>query len=410
MAQTDEKMRTDGPSSPAVQYVETILVTLDHIEQNLPLIIQSAEQTAGLLMAGGDLYAAPEGLVRDVEWPPEFGFPAEACGRAGGMMMIRTPQSTSALGDQDVVLAGTLNLRPDEQGRQLRAMRDAGALVILFGSAQSPVKNEADILISTGLSAGTASVVTGNSWAEPICPAGPVGNIAGLWVFTGELVAACTRQGKMPSMYQSIFVPGNQDRNARYSPYAFHEDMTIAPVPPEQAGRTYLAEIRRCFQGLREHQIPAFQIGGRKIADAVKTGYKAWGAVLGHHLPYQFGMPGDPEILDSSIRTAGVNTILKTIGPKDALVYVGYYDFPEEDWQPLREIGVPSIWITGGRESRPVTSQPWEIHVDPYWTYGDACVEIVGYDVKILPPSGVIQTAALWMIIGEIAGALSGET
>ena len=86
------------------------------------------------------------------------------------------------------------------------------------------------------------------------------------------------------------------------------------------------------------------------------------------------------------------------------------YEFPrvlEEDWQPLREMGVPSVWITGGRESRPLAPQPGEIHVDPYWTYGDACVEIPGYDVKILPPSGVIQTAALWMIIGEIAGALS---
>ena len=34
-------------------------------------------------------------------------------------------------------------------------------------------------------------------------------------------------------------------------------------------------------------------------------------------------------------------------------------------------------------------------------------MEVLGYDIKILPPSGVIQTAALWMITGEIAAVQS---
>ena len=106
--------------------------------------------------------------------------------------------------------------------------------------------------------------------------------------------------------------------------------------------------------------------------------------------------------------------ILESLGPDDGVVFVGYFDFPgrlsePSYWEPLRAVGVPSIWITGGRETRPVTPQAGEIHVDPYWTYGDAAVEIPGYDIMILPPSGVVQTAALWMIIGEIAGALSEE-
>lgn len=390
-------MSADAGPSPAVQYAETVLVTLDHMEKNLTVMVRSAEQVADRLVAGGRLYAAAD----------EGGFVSEACGRAGGMMMIRSVPAPSEIRDGDVVLVGTLNLKPDAQREQLRALRKAGAFVLLFGSAHSPLRDEADLLIGTGLSRGAAPVVTAGSQTEAICPAGPVGNMTALWVFTGELVAACTRRGKMPTMYQSVFVPGSRDRNARYSSYAFHEDRTIEPVPPGRVGRTYLAEIRRCFRALREHQIPSFREGGQKVADVLKAGHKAWGVVLGHCLPYQFGLPGDPKVLDASIATKSVGEIQKAIGPKDALVYVGYYDFPEEEWQSLRSMGVPSIWITGGRETKPVTPQPWEIHVDPYWTYGDACVEIPGYEVKILPPSGVIQTAALWMITGEIARALS---
>jgi len=337
----------DGESSPAAQYVETILTALDHIEQNLPLITQGAERAAKHLVAGGHLYAAED----------EGGFISEASGRAGGMMTIRSAPAPSEMGGQDVVLVGTLDLKPNEQQEQLRAMREAGALVILFGSAQSPVRNEADLLIGNGLSAGTVPVVAIRGRTEPICPAGPVGEIAALWVFTGELVAACTREGKMPTMYQSIFVPGSRDRNARYESHAFHEDMEIKAIPPGQAGRAYLAEIRRCLQGLCEYQIPSFQAGGRKMADVINAGHRAWVVVLGHQQPSQFGLPGDPGILDSSIATKSLDRILETIGPKDALVYVGYYDFPrvlEEDWQPLREIGVPSVWITGGRETRPL--------------------------------------------------------
>lgn len=396
-------IRGDGKdASPSARYVDAILGALDHIEGNLASITESAEQAAARLVAGGHLYAAG-GRAH------EAGFASEACGRAGGMMMIQyAPRDPSTMKEGDVLLVGTVNLDPDEQREHLRAAREAGALVILFGSSESP-SDDVDALIANGLPAGPAPVVTIDGRAEAICPAGPVANIAALWVFTGELIAACTRQGKMPTMWQSIFVPGSGDRNPRYQPHAFHEEIAVEPVPPEKLGRAYLAEIRRCFRGIRDHQIPALQEGGRKIAEVIRSGHTAWLVVVGHHLPSQLGMPGDPKVMDRSLATQGLSKILETVGPNDALAYVGYYDFPNmvgTDWQPLREMGVPSVLITGGRETKPLTPLPGEIHVDPYWTYGDACVEVPGYDVKILPPSGVMQTAALWMIVGEVANAM----
>jgi hypothetical protein len=218
----------------------------------------------------------------------------------------------------------------------------------------------------------------------------------------------------MLAMYQSGWIPGGLDWYDRYRGDTFHQDLTVDPVPPGQLGAAYLAEIRRCLQEIREHQVPSFQAGGRKMAEIIHAGHKVWVVVEGHHLHSQFGLPGDPEVLDASLARTHLppDSIVPAIGLSDGLVFVGYYDFPRQfaedlHWQPLREIGVPSVWITGGRETTPVPPRPGEIHIDPHWTYGDACVGVPGYPIKILPPSGVVQTAALWMIIGEIAEALS---
>ena len=154
------------------------------------------------------------------------------------------------------------------------------------------------------------------------------------------------------------------------------------------------------------------------MAGVIKAGHKSWVLVLGHNLPYQLGLSGDPGLLDASLFFKLLNLppaempdqILATIGPVDGLVYVGGYAFPDFGWdERLYNMGVPFVLVTGGRETNPVTPGPEEIHIDPYWEHGDACVEIPGYDIKILPPSGVIQTAALWMISGEIAGHMASD-
>ena len=36
---------------------------------------------------------------------------------------------------------------------------------------------------------------------------------------------------------------------------------------------------------------------------------------------------------------------------------------------------------------------------------GDAVVEVPGYDVRVIPTSGVLQTAIYWAIAGGMAGA-----
>ena len=59
--------------------------------------------------------------------------------------------------------------------------------------------------------------------------------------------------------------------------------------------------------------------------------------------------------------------------------------------------------MTGGREAQTISAMPGEIHIDAHWRYGDACLTIPGYDVRIVPESGVVMTATLWMLTAAAA-------
>ena len=161
------KTRTDAGVSPAVQYVDAIFGAVDHIEENLPLITEAAEQAADDLVAGGRLYAVGDYGT---------GFSAEAVYRVGGMMM------TKALGlgiggdaeQHDVVLIGVLGMTA-QYATPLQTLHDAGVLNILFGSDESPYREKnLGIWINNGFSLGAGPVVTVKGQAETICPAGPV--------------------------------------------------------------------------------------------------------------------------------------------------------------------------------------------------------------------------------------------
>jgi hypothetical protein len=41
------------------------------------------------------------------------------------------------------------------------------------------------------------------------------------------------------------------------------------------------------------------------------------------------------------------------------------------------------------------------LYLDPGWPLTDGCVRVPGYDVPILPASGVIQAAIYWTIAAE---------
>ncbi len=384
-----EPRETGGPG-PALQYVQAVLAVLDRLEGNLGSTGHLASEAASRLVNGGRLHAVDDGGA----------FVAEVAGRSGGMMMLSALEASTAVKEGDVVIAGTSDLEPDAQAQQLRRLAAAGAMIVLVGSSESPLRNLVSAFIDNGLPKGTAPLV--RLRGRQICPGSTVANIAAAWVFIGELVAACTRLGKMPTMYLSVYIPASKAWNACYIGQPFHDDRTIMPLASGSLGEVYLSSIRRCCLGLRNTQLPSFAEAGRMAADARAAGHTAWYCWNGHHLGGQLGLPGDPDLL-----RPGVPADL-ALAAEDVFVWLGYYDLPEPELAMVERARCQSIWICGARSVNPVPLVPGRVVIDPYWGFGDASVAIPGYDVRILPPSGVIQTACLWMLVAEMASSFGG--
>jgi hypothetical protein len=131
------------------------------------------------------------------------------------------------------------------------------------------------------------------------------------------------------------------------------------------------------------------------------AGNVVWYHFNGHHLRDQIGLPGDPGLLTMGDRDEPAAVC------DDVFLWVGYYDRPVEQLEFVEGAACRAIWICGARPVDPIPLAEGRVVIDPYWSFGDAAVAIPGYEIRILPPSGVIQTACLWMVVGEMAQALA---
>jgi uncharacterized phosphosugar-binding protein len=50
-----------------------------------------------------------------------------------------------------------------------------------------------------------------------------------------------------------------------------------------------------------------------------------------------------------------------------------------------------------------------ELFIDQHWKHGDAVVEVPGYDIPILPTSGVLTETILRMVESEIVRIATGK-
>ena len=49
-----------------------------------------------------------------------------------------------------------------------------------------------------------------------------------------------------------------------------------------------------------------------------------------------------------------------------------------------------------------------DVLIDAQWEYGDGAVPVPGYDTKILPSSGVLQTVIFWSVAAKGESILLG--
>lgn len=390
-------------------YFSWIQTNLDALEKNLPVITEAADAAAEKYVTGEwDFFASGD-----------FGVVGEAVGRSGGIMSFRWGSPISQYikpGAKQIVL---LALREDHYEVYLKQTReklsDSSSFVILMGPAS---------LLERARKDGFPHAATIDNQAAPgeglfsafggsrAVSTSPVANLAALWTWTGEFVAACTRRGKMPALYQSFGVPGAKDRAEKLKGVRF-EEQAPAPIKPGVLGKAYLNAARSDLGTFYKAERENLEKASRLAFETARQGRKVYAFLHGHAIVMdQLTYPS----------SAGVFTQLNpnnwfaqnpkfTLGQGDFVLCVGYasrfYDGDFKAWDDsARKAGATLVWSFTDYQAGEVQAvrDAGELWINQYWAYGDAVVEIPGYELKAFPTSGLIAMAVLRLIEAGVFG------
>ena len=373
------------------QYLRAIEARLAGLGAQLPTIAAAAAVAAERACAGGRVWALSD----------EEGFVGEYQHRAAGLMMMSplpgngAPPLDEAVGAGDAVLTATQHHAPERQGELLQALAERGVHVTLVAAADSPLRARATAFIDNGLPSGTAPLLQHDGAA--ICPAASTVNIAAGWLWALELANACHLRGKAPVFLVSGGLAAGGDRNRQLDGKPFHDpgEYHVVPAPAGQRGTELLAEWLRCLTSIRATEMEKLAEIGALAAATRAAGHTVWCDSIGHSLPAQRGIEGDPGLFRLQFPEQGEEP---DFAAGDCYLFNGYYGFPAEQLAAARAAGVRSAWIMGGREIEVIYPHPGEIHVNGYWRYGDASLHLPGYDYRVIPPSGVVTNTMLWLL------------
>ena len=381
--------------SPADNYLDLVQKAIHQTRDDLQEIIPLAEKCADEMIATGSIGSYPN---------PVWGT-SEMVGRAGSIMGVKWQSKPEQKGvllyfpsakceDLEKLLSGNARVYAICPREVLERARDAQGrpydLTKLAGIVGGPLPEE-------GLYPDNQGVLT--------APVYRMGQLIRGWAFIGEVVAACTRKGKMPMIWKSVMLPDAQAWNAPLQEklkkgVIFHDDLAVQAIPAGHIAKTYLGVISRDVDSLR-HCAPAFRKAGQAMAQALREDHKVHVWISGHAFPgllesrpiYQ--MPS--YFVDYE---KGVKAKLQT---GDAQILIPYRNVPNEPLAGALDKG----WTVVGARSVPpeLTVHPKVITFQANWSSGDAVVPIEGYPAKVLPDSSVVQATAFFCMAAEMGAA-----
>ena len=178
--------------------------------------------------------------------------------------------------------------------------------------------------------------------------------------------------------------------------------LLVLKVPPVKSFFQTLGE------GMKAIELEKFAQAGKMCADALNTNKKVVTTLIGHFMVDQTRMHGYPAIFTVKANEYGKDYLRGTMTEGDVYLHVGYSYTPVDELTVARESGAKTIAVftpgpTTVGEGSPVEPDKSmvDIYIDPYWKHGDSVVEVPGYDVKVMPVSGVVMVTSYWMILGE---------
>jgi len=342
-------------------------------------------------------------------------------GRSGGMMTITRPWKEDRTEEEkanDVILVSWDRAPKSDQAAWLQEQKKRGAYIVGFGPKDLPALAESvkqcDAFFDTGLPDDRVVVLPNGERAGH---ANHLVNPLYGWAFIAEVVAACTRHGRMPTIWKSYSYPDGKAWGQQYDhKLQFHDEYTVPPVKRGVLGREFLRQMRLHIRRFERTQLPAVTRAADLIAQELTDGRKTWVIGFGHMPYYYLGYYEDVRWSDSVMFHSNVAdqvADLKNKVPEGALaVRLGYFGEDSLSKELFKQKKLRMIFISANNPY-PEMQLPGDalVKIDMGMAFGDACVPIKGYPLKICPPSGIMQIIAYEAIDTEVlARVVGGQT
>jgi len=360
-------------TSPVEAYLQRARKLVEQHRRNVGRLQAPAELVAEALLAGRALNLGGSDL----------GWISEGLGRAGGLMVTghRSPGAGAQAGDVHWLsyCARTFDL----QLKNAAELESKKFLVLGFGPR--PANGV------PGFQHCIDSLTPWNADANFAL----LGNLLSLWTLTGEVAAATARRGKTLVFWQSLFYPTLhpefKGRNDRFRGHTFHEkgEPQMEPVQPGVAARAYLDSIAGMFHEIQAQELEKIISVGKEMGRRAAASHPATLTMVSHMMHNELWdegkwlkeYKGDNEHLPAALGSDGY------------LVYLGYYDgVPPDLWEAVRRAKARAAWIVVPLAGQKLNFEQYgDVFINQQWEFGDAAVAMPGYDVRILPPSGVAQ-------------------
>jgi hypothetical protein len=399
-------MRT---SPPAMQYLAAIRKRVAAIKKDIPALIAMSERMAKPILAGGALY--PPGVAS--WWPSEFS------GRAGGFMGLKWG-NYEAQSSNDVAyfaLPNSLTWDPrNDEGLQKLMKSKAQLFVIGRREELAPLGNLKRFAGFTG-GADPRDGFGASGAFKPLAPLAPFDQFVRGWITTGELLGACTRAGKMPILWMSVWMEGAFVRNASFTehnnvlePWStpfFHEDRYIPPLARGYAANAFLTELESIITTI-ESQKTKLAKAGKWMADAKKSGKRVYSVLVGHSYPEILARPKDsnyPIEWGHSVSDL-TKAVPADYGAGDVVIHLGYSPVNVDHVAGILKRGVRFIYTTPFGRPKTLKNHPNLIWLDSPWRPTDQCIDIPAYSVRMLPMSSSAGTCVYFPLLCEMAARM----
>jgi hypothetical protein len=392
-------------ATPAERYIDEALKACDRIEADLPRITATAETIADRVLRGG-----------------QIGFPqirqtlgVELWGRSGGIMHVGfdrswKPSRTDAEKSLDILIAGW-DGAPD--GGDLGAVdreQKRGCLFVGFGPKDLPRLAEhvraADVWFDSGLGPEDSVDLGGGRRAGKL---NHLVNAVHGWVLTSEVVAALTRRGRMPAMWKSWYYHDGREWSDRYfRKTGFHDEFKVPPAAAGALASEYLDRIRYLLRRFANTQLDGVRAAADLVAAEHLAGRDTIVASSGHMSMYCVGRYDDSAWAANHEVHAFVGPQMKSYAektPDGALAVCLSESGLHRDLAALFRDKGQRVVLIAAPNPYPETRVPGDgylLHIDMGYAFGDACVPVEGYPVRILPASGVMQAAAYQCLNVEV--------